>query len=61
VVLHHEACFFCGLVLALLDGFVHKLEHFAALDTDHVVMMTGIIEFENRAAPFEIVSDDEAG
>ena len=61
MVLHNKARIFCSLLLALFDSFVDKFEHFAALHTNHVIMVTGIVELENRAAPFKIMSDDKTG
>ncbi len=48
------------LFLLLLYSSVKKLNHAAAFDTDHVIMMILIIQLEHRAAPFKIVADHQA-
>tara|TARA_B100000029_G_scaffold330448_1_gene322779 strand:+ start:1500 stop:1805 length:306 start_codon:yes stop_codon:yes gene_type:complete len=47
------------LILTDFDDIVVKLLHPTAGRTDQVVMVVPIIEFENRAATLEIVSDNQ--
>ena len=61
MVLHDKARFFGCFSLALLNSVIEKLKYFVALDTHHMVVVAGIVEFKYRGPPFKIVADDKTG
>ncbi len=47
--------------LACLDGLVDKLVNPPAFDTQDMVMVGTLVEFEDRMAALEVVAVDETG
>ncbi len=48
-------------VLTLLDPTVHELFDLAAIDTDDVIVVCALVQFENRHAALEMMTGHEAG
>ena len=48
-----------NILLALLYLSVVKLFHFAAIKTDHVIVVLAFVEFIHRFAAFEVVSVEQ--
>ena len=48
-------------LLTLLDATVHELFDLAAVNTDNMIVMCAVIEFENRHSAFEMMASDQAG
>ncbi len=47
--------------LPLLDHLVDEFHHLAALQTDQVIVVAAVVEFEHGMAAFEMVAQHEAG
>jgi len=54
VLLKPESALLRNLVLPLLDGLIKELLDAPAVQTDQVVMMAALIEFEDRLSRFKI-------
>jgi hypothetical protein len=55
-----ETVLFGDLVLQALDFVAGEFDDVARFDTDHVVVVLAIIEFEDRVPALEIVACDQA-
>jgi hypothetical protein len=51
-----EAAFLSNALLALLDFSVNKLFDFAALQTDQMIVVVAMIEFEYRLVAIKVVA-----
>lgn len=56
-----EAAFFGDFYLASLDRRVEKFLYPSALQANQMVVMTALVEFENRFTAFEVMAHQEAG
>jgi hypothetical protein len=52
---------FRDVLLARFDGLINKLIDLATLDTQNMVMVTALVELEDRMPPFEMVPCYQAG
>ena len=60
MILDHKAYFRRCFMLLLFNLGFDKLEDLAALNTDHMVVMGGIIQFKHSRAPLELMPNYEA-
>ena len=58
---NREAAFFGDFLLALFDFGVEELFYAAALQTDEVIVMAALVEFEYGFTALEMMADQQAG
>ena len=61
MILDYKVCFRRRFTLPLFNAGIDKLEYFAALNTDHMIVMGGIIQFKHSRATLEFVPNHETG